>query len=166
MEQNNIFMPRDRRDINKNVYTFLHLEESDTYQILHNETDNDGINKFQLYGRFIGEKFLTENKETVFLVKEVNFKLINIIQNQAVIQYGFDSIRVDGTDDKGIMNITANLKEIPYDEEFEKNTHHRLIDQPFKVKLNQKIDYHLHTSYPKLILRNGIPCNTVAYFSI
>ncbi len=146
-------IPETHEDVNKCIYTFLHLKESEIFQLLHNETDSDGMNPFQVYGKFrVGES----DNEDIYNLEEVDFKLVNFIKNINFRIIAAEFKKPESEDKPIDLNIyigTVEKQNIGID---------LALKQSFSIKKGRIIDIHIKT-IPGMIRKNGKPCNVKAH---
>ncbi|MDT7829120.1 hypothetical protein RQM65_10630 [Pricia sp. S334] len=152
-------IPEDPKDINACIYTFLHLEEEDIFQLLHNES-TQGINFFQTYGRVRGEKLSTTDGTVKFLIKEVDFKLVNLGRDE---DPKYTIVETDLRDSDGDIVCDIVIDRV----ERQKVGVDFTLKKLFLVENGKMIDFHLMPAAgdENRLTRNGIPCNTRAFVS-
>lgn len=145
-------IPESSEDINEFIYTFLHLTNSDIFQLLHVEITEELINPFQLYGCVRG-KVVKDG----FLLEEIDLKLVNMVEEEDPEQYkivGADMSQ--NTDDPDLIDFKIEIANI--------SKRSKGVDLTYKpsfvLKNGQKIDYHVGNPQT----RNGRPCNNMVYF--
>ncbi len=156
----NCDVPETLKDINEFIYTFLHVEESEIFQLLHNEVDENGISLFQVYGRFRGVKIRTSDDEERFLIKEVDLKLINMKQKDTTNFFQVKDAKISKSTENNSIDFMIYIKSIERQEagiDF-------VLEQEFLLNCYQIIDNHVEITGFDPVTRNGIPCKNAAFF--
>ncbi len=144
--------PETMADINGCIYTFLHLEESKVFQLLHNETNLNGVNLFQIYGKFRGN-----GSNQKFNLKEVDLKLVNFTKNRL---YKIIDGKLEYNSENGKIDFFIIIEAVASQKEGIDKT----IYPKFIIKNGEMIDFHVNDKI-NTVDSNGIPCNTKAYIS-
>lgn len=150
MSKQNCNPPETKADINRCIYTFLHLDESTIFQLLHNETNLNGVNLYQIYGKFRGKK-----EKQDFTLEEVDLKLVNFTEDRLykIIDGRLKHNSSNGKIDFFITVEAVNSQEIGID---------KTIEPKFEIENGKMIDFHIGGEI-KNNDSNGIPCNAKAY---
>lgn len=159
-ELNDCGVPENENDINRCIYTYLHLEESDIFQLLHNESSK-GINEFQVYGKFHGEIIKTKDESAKFLLQRIEFKLVNLGKK------GFfkcKNVELVHNAKSGQVDCKILIEEVNQQKAGIDLVH----DQLFLFDNGQMIDLHIQpekNGETGPLTRNGIPCLVMAHFA-
>lgn len=159
-KENKCGVPENEADINKCIYTYLHLEESDIFQLLHNESSK-GINEFQVYGKFQGERIKTSDDKTKFLLQRIEFKLVNLGKDKL---YRCKDAELTNNVKTGEVDCNIIIEIVKRQKKGVDFTHEQL----FLFENGQMIDIHLRpekNGEPGPLTRNGIPCLVKAHFA-
>ncbi|QCX01640.1 hypothetical protein FGM00_16540 [Aggregatimonas sangjinii] len=145
--------PENKADINATIFTFLHLERSDIFQLLHNDVRDDNFCNFQIFGCFQGNKVVIENKEK-FLVEKVALKLVNMDPNSDVLYtIGGATMKTNTKNEVDFAITTIQTGKPVKGVDF-------TLEQLFLLERFQKIDYHVGEGLDS----GGYPCNQSAFF--
>ena len=152
-------IPETPQDIGKHIFTFLHLEEANIFQLLYVDVDLKGVNAFQLYGRFNGETVTPIQGDAFFLLNTVDFKLVNMNSNVQEV-FKIDDAELKTSDkNPNAIDLFLTIAQVHQKNEGVDFTLHT----DFQIQKNQFIDCHAaFGNVPSN--RNGRPCNLKAYF--
>jgi len=151
-QNSNLQIPETPEDINRFIYTFLHVTNSDIFQLLHNETTADGYNPFQIYGCVRGAL-----EDGGFRMEEIDLKLVNMAQVNNNEQFKIiDANMVANMDNPNLIDFFVTIEEVSQQTQGIDLTY----KPSFLIKNCQKIDYHVGNP----LTRNGRPCNNMVYF--
>ena len=150
--------PENREQINEQVFTYLHLEKSNIYQLLHNEINEDTLKSLgQVYGNFEGHRIIDADGKPFFILRRASLKYVNIDQkNEPQKKVASFEISTNPSNNM-LVDFKITIEEVASQKEGADVTQ----DCNFVFVLNQKIDYHVEE--PNLT-KNGIPCNTMVFF--
>jgi hypothetical protein len=153
-------IPSCVEEINEFIYTYLHLDEKDNFQLLHSELIRPhGINEFQIFGRFRGERITTSDNDVKFLVQEVDFKLVNLIEEGAEFFYKIKGACFEREEKNDNINCYIEIEESKGNS---KNLDF-ISRQLFVFEKGEMIDFHI-AGRIKGVFRNGVPCLTKIHF--
>lgn len=151
--------PENIKEINTQIFTYLHLEKSNIYQLLHNEIKDDDSFKSlgQVYGNFEGHKIIDADGKPFFILRRASLKYVNIDRKKEP-QKRVASFEISTNPDNSMLvDFDITLEKVENQEEGPDVTQ----DCNFVFVLNQKIDYHVDDGN---LTKNGIPCNTMVFF--
>jgi len=151
-QNKDIKIPENGKDVNKFMYTFLHVANPTIFQLLHIEIDSEHKNLFQMYGCVRGEL-----QKEGFLLKEIYFKLVNMIEKSKTKYKVVGANWIKNQSEPDLWDCFVEIEEVSQQTPGVDWTYD---ESPVLLKRGQKIDYHVGNP----LTRNGRPCNNMVYF--
>ena len=144
----------------KELYTFLNVQESKVHYLLHNDIDNDGVCAFQIWATFKGKSKKVSGKQK-FRLKQVKLTMIRTEIPKQEHFFNISNVLLVRQDEKIKLKITIDSikkEEVSLDP--------YKLKQSFDLKKNEFIYVELteESKEKGVFTRNGRPCISRVYF--
>ena len=149
-------VPETPGDISTSIFTFLHLTESNLFQLLYVDVDDQGANDFQVFGKFNGEVVSPFNGDAFFVLKTLELKLVNMGKNDL---YAIKKATLE-RNTNGELQIEAIIEPV----KAQKRGVDVVITTDMGIQKNELIDCQVKPGNHEPSNRNGRPCFTKAHF--